>query len=306
VANRRLLVFTLPIFVAIAVLAVVVRGGTTTAHPAHPATSSPTSRRNAKSAHTVTSPISPGAQYTKLVFSDDFTGPVGTPPSPSKWIHDVGAYGSPDNELQTYTDSPANASVDGHGDLAIVARQQTATGPDELTRNYTSARLETQGLFSTTYGLIEARMKIPAGTGLWSAFWMLGDDIDKVGYPASGEVDVMETLGQSPFKVRGTLHGPGLPSGYARGQDFDSPSSLAAGFHTYAVSWSANSITWLLDGTPYASVTSASLAPGQTWVFDRPFHLLLDLAVGGDWPGPPDASTPFPATLLVNWVRVYQ
>ena len=308
--HRRLLVFTRSILLAIAASAVgavlIGCGRATIVRPTHPAKPSATTRRIAKSSHKATSRTTPGKQYTKLVFSDRFTGPAGTPPSPSKWTHDVGAYGAPDNELQTYTDSPANASLDGHGDLAIVARRQTVTGPDGLKRNYTSARLETQGRFSTTHGLIEARMKIPAGAGLWSAFWMLGDDIDTVGYPASGEIDVMETLGQTPFMVRGTLHGPDLGSGYARGQDAVSADSLAAGFHTYAVSWSANSITWLLDGTPYMTVTSASLAPGQTWVFNRPFHLLLDLAVGGNWPGPPDASTPFPATLLVSWVRVYQ
>ena len=180
------------------------------------------------------------------------------------------------------------------------------TGPDDLTRNYTSARLDTQGRFSATHGLIEARMKIPLGAGLWSAFWMLGNDISAVGYPQSGEIDVMEALGQTPFTVRGTLHGPDLGAEYARGTDADSADSLAAGFHTYAVSWSPDSITWLLDGRPYMTVDPASLAPGQAWVFNRRFHLLLDLAVGGDWPGPPDASTPFPATLLVDWVRVYQ
>lgn len=227
-------------------------------------------------------------------------------PSTAQWTHDLGAYGAPDHELQTYTDSPSNVSFDGHGDLAIVARRQTATGPDGQLRNYTSARLETQGLFSTQYGLIEARMKIPAGTGLWSAFWMLGDDISAVGYPGSGEIDVMETLGRTPFTVRGTLHGPDGQSSYSRGQDSGSPRSLATGFHIYGVSWSHNSITWLLDGIPYATTTSANLSTGQTWVFNHPFHLLLNLAVGGDWPGPPNSSTPFPATLLVDWVRVYQ
>ena len=137
-------------------------------------------------------------RYTKLIWSDEFTGPAGTPLSPSKWIHDVGAWGYPDNELETYTDSPANASLDGRGHLAIVARRQTETGPDRRTRNYTSARLETQGLFSAEYGLIEVRMKIPAGAGLWPAFWLLGDDMKTVGWPACGEIDVLEALGQQP------------------------------------------------------------------------------------------------------------
>jgi beta-glucanase (GH16 family) len=253
-----------------------------------------------------TQAIAVSAQYTKLIWSDEFNGQAGAGPSSTKWTHDVGAYGAPDNELQTYTSSTANASLDRQGHLAIVARQQTATGPDGLTRNYTSARLETQGLFSTTNGLIEARMKIPAGAGLWSSFWMLGNSINTAGWPACGEIDVMETLGQDPFTVRATIHGPGGRSGYSRGKDFDSTGSLASGFHIYGVSWSRNSVTWLLDGVPYATMTPSDLAPGQTWVFNHPFHLVLNLAVGGNWPGSPNASTPFPATLTVNWVRVYQ
>jgi beta-glucanase (GH16 family) len=252
------------------------------------------------------SPAKTESSYTKLTWSDEFNGPAGTAPSPSRWIHDLGAYGSPDHELETYTDSLTNASLDGHGNLAIVARRQTATGPDGLTRNYTSARLETQGLFSVKYGLIEARMKIPAGAGLWSAFWMLGDDINQVGWPASGEIDVMETLGQHPFVYRTTIHGPGGRSGYSLGQNFTASRSLASQFNTYGVSWSENSITFLFNGTPWATVTSSDLPAGKTWVFNQPFHLVLNLAVGGDYPGPPNSSTRFPATLLVNWVRVYQ
>jgi beta-glucanase (GH16 family) len=244
-------------------------------------------------------------QYTKLVWSDEFSGREGTAPSASKWIHDLGAHPG-DHELETYTSSPANASLDGQGHLAIVARRQTATGPDGVTEPYTSGRIETQGLFSATYGLIEARMKIPVGTGLWPAFWMLGDSISTVGWPACGEIDVMETIDQDPFTVYGTIHGPMGASTYQVGHTDVSTSSLASGFHTYAVSWSQNSITWLLDGVPYATVTSADLAPGQPWVFNQPFHLVLNLAVGGDWPGAPNASTRFPATLLVDWVRVYQ
>jgi len=262
--------------------------------------------RATQSQSTRTRPANAQTSYTRLIWSDEFNGPAGTAPSASMWTHDVGAYGASDNELQTYTDDLANASLDGHGNLAIVARRQTATGRDGLTRSYTSARLETVGLFSVKYGLIEARMKIPAGTGLWPAFWMLGDDIVHVGWPASGEIDVMEALGQNPFTYRTTIHGPSGKSGYSRGQNFDASRSLAAGFNIYGVSWKENSITFLFNGAPWATVTPADLAPGEAWVFNRPFHLLLNLAVGGDYPGPPNSSTPFPATLLVNWVRVYQ
>ncbi len=118
----------------------------------------------------------------------------------------------------------------------------------------------------------------------------------------------METIDQDPFTVHGTIHGPTLPGGaaYAVGFQRTSPVSLAAAYHTYAVSWSPNSITWLLDGVPYATATPADLQPGQAWVFNQPFHLVLNLAVGGNWPGAPTASTAFPATLSVDWVRVYQ
>jgi beta-glucanase (GH16 family) len=149
-------------------------------------------------------------------------------------------------------------------------------------------------------------MKIPAGRGLWPAFWLLGDNIDAVGWPASGEIDAMEMLGHDPRTVYGTLHGPADGEAGELGSSFVAPRSLASGFHTFAVSWSPNSITWLLDGRAYATVGPEIQQRGWSSVFDRPFHLLLNLAVGGNWPGSPDASTRFPATLLVDWVRVYE
>lgn len=257
---------------------------------------------NAATAIEATSPG--GRPYTRLVWSDEFNGPPRTLPAASHWTAVTGAYGH-DRELQNFTAGATNASLDGRGDLAIVARRQTTTAGG-VTREFTSARLETQGLFSTTYGLIAARIKIPAGVGLWPAFWMLGDDINTVGYPDAGEIDVMEALGQYPFTTRATAHGPSRGSGYSRGQDFVSARSLASRFHTYAVSWRPNSITWLIDGAPWATITPADLAAGEGWVFNKPFHLILDLAVGGNYPGPPNAFTRFPATMLIDWVRVYE
>jgi beta-glucanase (GH16 family) len=252
-------------------------------------------------------PVTVAPSYTNLVWSDEFDGPQGAAPSSTNWVHDVGNYGAGAGEQETYTSSTNNASLDGQGNLAIVARRQTPTGASGQTRSYSSARLETKGLFSATHGLIEARMQLPAGSGLWPAFWMLGDDIDSAGWPGCGEVDIMEAIGKNPFTAYGTLHGPdGAANGYAIQHTASSGTALASGFHTYGVSWSPNSITWLLDGTPYATVTSASLAPGQAWVFNQSFHLLLNLAVGGSWGGSPTAATHFPATLLVDWVRVYQ
>jgi len=282
-------------------------------HQKHPGSSPPSTR--ATTATTLSRPhaVAAATHYARLVWSDEFNGRAGAAPSASAWNHDIGAYGSPDGELQTYTASPVNASLDGHGSLAIVAMRQTVTGPDHLMRRYTSARLQTQGLFSVKYGLIEARMKVPAGAGLWSAFWMLGNGFSTVGWPRCGELDVAEILGGRPSVARGTIHGPtersgnaSRRSGYSSGADSDADSSLALAFHVYAVSWSPDSITWMLDGKPWSTVTAADLATGQRWVFNQPFHLLLSLAVGGDWAGTPTSSTPFPATLLVDWVRVYQ
>jgi beta-glucanase (GH16 family) len=246
-------------------------------------------------------------RYTRLVWSDVFNGPAGTPPPASKWIHDVGAWGYTEDEVETYTDNPANASLDGYGDLAIIARRQTATGPDGRTRKYTSARLETSGRFSADHGLIEIRMKIPAGPGLWPAFWLLGNDANTAGWPACGEIDVIEALGGHPFLAHGFINGPSAEAPhFVVGHTAESATSLAAGFHTYAIRWSRNSITWLLDGVPYGTTTPNDLPSGARWVFNRPFHLLLNLAVGGKWGGPPNSSTHFPATMLVDWVRVYQ
>jgi beta-glucanase (GH16 family) len=250
-------------------------------------------------------PAARGASAGHLVWSDEFNGPAGSSPDPSKWTFDVGGGGWGNKELEYYTPRPTNASLDGHGHLAIVARRETYSGQG-VTRAYTSARLKTQGVFSTTYGRIEASIKIPAGRGLWPAFWAVGEDIETLGWPASGEIDVMESLGDG-FTLYGSLHGPerGDPRGYGMTISHRSAVSLASGFHTYGVTWNASEITFTFDGVSYATRTPAELAAGQHWAFNKPFFLILNLAVGGDWPGAPAASTQFPATMLVDWVRVY-
>ena len=240
------------------------------------------------------------------MWADEFKGPAGTPPDPSKWGFDVGGSGWGNHELEYYTARPANATLDGNGHLAITARRETYSGHG-VTRSYTSARLKTEGLFSVAYGRIDASIKIPAGRGLWPAFWALGEDVESAGWPASGEIDVMESLGDNPFTAYGSIHGPqaGRTGGYGIVAPFHSPTSLAAGFHDYGVQWSANSIVFSVDGRPYATRTPGQLERAQQWAFNKPFFLLLNLAVGGDWPGAPSAATQFPATMLVDWVRVY-
>ncbi len=241
-----------------------------------------------------------------LIWSDSFNGPAGASPDPAKWSIQTGGGGWGNNELEYYTDSPSNVALDGKGHLAITARRENYTG-DGLTREYTSARLQTKGLFATAYGRIEARIKLPAGSGLWPAFWALGSDIEEVGWPDSGEIDVMESLGNDPFTLYGSIHGPepGSAKGYHLTAREHSAVSLASRFHVFGVEWSPSAIIFTFDGAPYSTRTPASLSGAQQWVFDKPFFLLLNLAVGGNWPGAPQASTPLPATMLVDWVRVY-
>lgn len=261
--------------------------------------------------HSVGSVRRAGSRSTKtlrLVWSDDFNGPAGGAPDPTKWQAVSGGNGWGNDELEYYTPRPANVSLDGAGHLAITARQETYTGADGVTRNYTSARIQTKSLFQTRYGTIEARIQLPVGQGLWPAFWMLGSNIDAVNWPACGEIDVMENIGSDPFTAHGTIHGPDTATGaaYGLGAPVRSPTSLAAAFHVYGITWSPNAISFSLDGSTYETRTPSSLTGGQRWVFDQPFYLLLNLAVGGTWPGSPDSSTPFPATMLVDWVRVYK
>jgi beta-glucanase (GH16 family) len=242
-----------------------------------------------------------------LIWSDEFNGASGTSPGGAGWTAEQGGAGWGNNELQSYTNRPQNVSHDGAGNLAITARRETYTGPDGNRRNHTSARIHTKGRFSFTYGRLEARIKAPTGQGLWPAFWALGDDVWDVGWPECGEIDVMEQLGHTSNQTHGNIHGPTTTQGHwGMGRTFTAPSSLATGFHVYGVIWTPDSFEWTLDGQVFSRYTKADLPAGARWPFDHDFHLLLNLAVGGNWPGSPDASTAFPASMLVDWVRVYQ
>jgi beta-glucanase (GH16 family) len=248
-----------------------------------------------------------------LTWSDEFNGPDGSAVDPSKWVHDLGGTGWGNQELEYYTDGTQNAVVTG-GNLVITATTAGTSGltcsyPSSGPCKYTSARLLTQGKFSQQYGRFEARIQIPEGQGLWPAFWMLGADINTMAWPTCGEVDIMENIGKEPSVNHGSLHLP------ATGTTNDSQltgmvtlasnAKLGDGFHTYAVEWSAAAIKFYLDDTLYETQTPAS-ATGRTWEFDHPFFILLNVAVGGQFPGAPDATTTFPQTMKVDWVRVYQ
>lgn len=246
----------------------------------------------------------PGA----LVWSDEFDGPAGTAPDNSKWVHDTGGSGWGNGELQYYTSSTRNAALDGKGNMALTARRENPSGYQchYGTCQYTSARLLTAGKFGKTQGRFEARLKLPIGQGMWPAFWMLGNNVFADGWPNSGELDVMENIGKEPGTVWGSIHGPGYSGANAANAGYTLPNGKALGdaFHTFTADWGPDSITWYIDGIPYSRKTKAD-TPGP-WVFDHDFFLLLNLAVGGHWPGAPDAGTAFPQSLLVDYVRVYE
>ena len=249
-------------------------------------------------------PLLPAATDWKLLWSDEFNGTANTPPDPAKWTYDVGAGGWGNNELETYTNGVQNVFQDGEGHLAIRAVRMKVGDVDVIT----SARIKTEGKFSTTYGRIAVRMKIPSGQGIWPAFWMLGNDIETNPWPKCGEIDVVENIGREPAIVHGTIHGPGYSGAHGIGSPYAAPRNrpLSADFHVYSVEWSPGSIQFFLDDHSYFSVTTAALPKKAVWVYNHPFFLLLNLAIGGDWPGNPDSTTEFPQTLLVDWVRVWQ
>jgi len=254
-------------------------------------------------------PVSPPpAGNFSLVWSDEFDGPSGALVDATKWTFETGGGGWGNQELETYTDRARNASLDGDGALAIQALRETFTGRDGITREYTSARLKTQAKFEQAYGRFEARLKIPRGQGLWPAFWMLGADISTAGWPRCGEIDIVENIGREPSTVHGTVHGPGYSGGNGIGAPFTLPGGarFADDFHVFAVEWDPAAIRWYVDGALYQTRTPADLPAGQRWAFDHPFFILLNVAVGGGWPGSPDATTVFPQTMLVDYVRVYR
>jgi beta-glucanase (GH16 family) len=232
-----------------------------------------------------------------LVWADEFDGPPGAP-DPGKWSFEVGGDGWGNGELQFYTDR--NAALDGAGHLLITARREAFQS-----RAFTSARLSTRGKLEQAHGRFEARLKLPAGKGLWPAFWMLGADVDRVGWPSCGEIDVVEARGAQPWRVSSSLHGPGYSGGNALSAGYEGTAALTDDFHLFAVEWSDGEVRFSVDGRAYHTERASRLASGR-WVFDHPFFLIVDLAVGGSFGGAPDETTPFPAQLMADWVRVYR
>lgn len=256
-----------------------------------------------------TAPPPPSPAGWTLVWSDEFSGPDGSAPDPSKWTYDTGGKGWGNTELECYTNRLQNAQIN-RGNLVITAQQENApfVCSDGSTNSYTSARLKTQGLFSQAYGRFEARIKVSAGQGMWPAFWMLGKDITTAGWPTCGEIDIMENIGKEPGTVHGSLHGPSTTT---RTSDATSIFTLPAGqafaddFHLFAVEWERGVVRFYVDSNLYATFTESQWPAGGTWVFDHSFFIILNVAVGGNWPGSPDSTTVFPRHLLVDYVRVY-
>jgi beta-glucanase (GH16 family) len=242
-----------------------------------------------------------------LTWSDEFNGPSGSTVDSAKWSFDIGGGGWGNNELQTYTNRTANAKLQ-HGVLVIKVLKETFTGADNITRKYTSARLLTRNTFTQTYGRFEARIRIPYGQGIWPAFWMLGHDLGTAGWPTCGEIDIMENIGKEPSIVHGTLHGPGYSGANGITASFPLPASrkFSDNYYTFAVEWEPDVIRFYVDGRLYKTRTPADLPAGKAWVFNHPFFLVLNVAVGGNFPGNPDATTIFPQLMKVDYVRVYQ
>jgi beta-glucanase (GH16 family) len=243
--------------------------------------------------------------YTNLVWSDEFNGAANTLPDPAKWTIITGTGGCTgygNNELETYTNRTSNLALDGQGALDLIARQETYTASDGCARNYTSGRIETRNKYTFTYGHMESRVWTPAGKGLWPAFWSFGNS-----WPNGGEIDAMEELNSDTHTLHANIHGPTTSgSAYAFGTSYNSPNALMGSYHVYSVTWQPDSVSWQLDGQQYFSVSRSQIPSSYKWVFDQPEWMVLNLAVGGGWPGSPDSTTPWPSTMKVDWVRVFQ
>lgn len=246
-----------------------------------------------------TSTNEPQAFEWQLVWQDEFEGQAGQLPDSTKWDYDIGTdWGNA--QLEYDTDRPENVSLDGKGNLVITARRESYLGSA-----FTSVRIKTQGLFEQTYGRFEARILMPYGPGIWPAFWLLGANIESVGWPACGEIDIMEYRGQQPSIVHGTVHGPGYSASAAITKSYGlERDRFDNDFHVFAVEWGSDYIHFYVDDTFYQEITPGDLT--GDWVFDHPFFIILNVAVGGNYVGWPLSTTPFPQTMLVDYVRVYK
>ena len=243
----------------------------------------------------------------KLVWSDEFDSI-----DESVWTFEVGGHGWGNSELQYYTNGQ-NAFIQfdpqaGSNVLVLEARKETPPGSScwNGACQYSSTRLISKDKKSFQYGRIEAKIKLPQTQGIWPAFWMLGNSFGQVGWPQCGEIDIMEHVGSKPTITSGALHGPGYSGATPFFGTQDLGVSVDADYHIYAIEWNANEIRWFVDNTNFYSVTRARVEQQGAWVFDQPFWLLLNVAVGGSLPGSPDNSSSFPQRMYVDYIRIYQ
>jgi len=240
-----------------------------------------------------------------LLWSQEFNEKLGSKPDPKYWNYDLGdGRGWGNREVQTYTN--VNAKTTGRGALAITARQYSPKSKLICYYGYcewSSARITTKNKVWIKYGTIEARIQMPSGTGSWPAFWMLGQNIDAVSWPNSGEIDITEGLGRTPYLNYGTIHGPGYFGGSSIGVRYLNPTKLSAGFNTYGINWSEDAIEWTLNGKIIFTQSKDSIAP-RAWVFNQPFSLILNVAMGGEFGGEIGKDAKSGLQMKVDWIRV--
>lgn len=247
-------------------------------------------------------PLDPEVPKWELVWQDEFEGIANQRPDSTKWTYDIGNgdNGWGNQELQYYTNRPENVSLNGQGSLVITARRESFGGMP-----FTSARIKTQGLFEQAYGRFEAKIKLPYGPGIWPAFWLLGSDIQTVSWPACGEIDIMEAKGQQPNMIFGTVHGPNYSGGNSISKSFGfEKNRFDTDYHLFAVEWGKDYLRFYVDDVLYQEIKPKDL-PGK-WVFNKPFFIILNVAVGGNYVGFPISQTPFPQKMFIDYVRVYK
>jgi len=242
--------------------------------------------------------------YT-LIWEEQFEGEAGAPPNANNWTHEIGTGPNGDgwgnNQEEYNTDREENVRLDGEGNLVIRAVREEYEG-----MRYTSGRIKTQDKFEQTYGRFEARVMIPEGQGLWPAFWLLGASYETDIWPICGEIDILEFQGSRPERLIGSLHGPGHSGGESLSNYHTlSEGSFADDFHVFSVDWDADQINWYVDDNRFHSVSRGQLPANSAWVYDHPFFILLNLAVGGNFVDSP-LTTSFPGELVVDYVKVYE
>lgn len=278
-----------------------------TQEPTSPPVSEPTPEPTPAPSPTAT-PTVPVNVDLVLDWRDDFDGPAGSAPNPSIWNFELGGSGRGNGNLEYTTNRPENVSLDGAGNLVLTARSDNVKGLNCWYGpcRYTSGRITTQGKKTASHGRVEARMKLPKGKGLWPAFWLLGANYEQVGHPQSGEIDIMELVGDEPFRAWASVHGPGYTlAGHTGRHDLPDGATFNDDFHTFAVDWTADELIFSVDGHEFYRMLRSQIGDNE-WVFDKEFFVILNLTVGGSWGGEPAPDTQFPAQMVIDHIAVYR